>query len=146
MPVDDKKLVEHFILEHAPLLSRAIGKLKNQGLINDDIDVGDLREHGIIGLMKAARSYEGGGERKFHNHALDSIYKHMRQHIADSDPIHQSVRRQAKKFENENREVAPVKNISPEQMAQEKATAGQPKEVKPGAAPQSTAPVKPPKS
>lgn len=113
MPVDDKKLIEHFILEHAPLLSRAIGKLKNQGLINDDIDVGDLREHGIVGLMKAARSFEPGGERKFHNHALDSIYKHMRQHIADSDPIHQSIRRQAKKFDAENKEMAPVKNIAP---------------------------------
>ena len=133
MPVDDKKLVEHFILEHAPLLSRAIGKLKNQGLITDEIDIGDLREHGLVGLMKAARSFEPGGERKFHNHALDSIYKHMRQHIADSDPIHQSIRRQAKKFDAENKEMAPVKNITPPSQSQVSAPkqAGEQPDTKP---------------
>lgn len=130
MPVDDKKLVEHFILEHAPLLSRAIGKLKNQGLISSEIDEGDLREHGIIGLMKAARSFQQGGERKFHNHALDSIYKHMRQHIADSDPIHQSVRRQAKKFKADNPEdVAPVKDVTPKKEAAPQTTAAPQKET-----------------
>lgn len=96
MPVDDKDVMEHFILEHAPLLSRVVNRLKNQGMIHSNVDESGLREHGLVGLFKAARSYDRASQRSFKNHALESIYTHMRDYLSEQDPIHPSLRRKSR--------------------------------------------------
>lgn len=110
---DDKhNHMEHFLLEHAPLLRRAVNQLKAGGHLHEglSIDEADLREHGIVGLLKAARSWEPGtSDKKWHNFALDSIKTHMHQHIKDQDPVHRKLRSQAKQMAPQGEQPATPK-------------------------------------
>lgn len=97
---DNKNLMNHFLIEHAPLFKRAVNKLKSAGHFHDglNIDENDLKEHGMVGLMKAASTWESGtSDKKWHNYALKGIMDHMHQHIKNQDPVHRRLRAEAKK-------------------------------------------------
>jgi DNA-directed RNA polymerase specialized sigma subunit len=77
-PLDDpnnKKKLEHFLIEHAPLINLHANKLKNAGYLPPDTDMGDVHMAGVHGLMDALEKYhpDTAGGKKFTDYAHSRI-------------------------------------------------------------------------
>lgn len=102
--MDRDKLINHFIVEHGPLLRQAFNSLKAHPDVHvpDDLTAGDLAHIGVIGLMKAASKWKSGSsDAKWHNFARNGITAAMREHLKQYDPINPSLRRKAAKLKNQ---------------------------------------------
>lgn len=117
MPKSPDKIMNHFLIEHAPLIRRAFNQLKAAGHWHDNLglDKEELHEHAIAGLMKAAKTWEkGSSDAKWHNYALRSIRTHMHQRIKDHDPVHRRLRVQAKKLAPQEEKPGVTESKPPE--------------------------------
>lgn len=98
-PLDDpknKEKINHFLIEHAPLINLYVKKLKNEGMIPKDIDHSDLHLAGFQGLMEALHRYDPKVGANFQTYAGTRIRGKMLDHVASQDYIPKNVRTQAK--------------------------------------------------
>ena len=108
MPQDDDKigqeLLNHILLEYAPLINLHAKKLKNEGLIPEGIDHNDLHVEGFKGLVDALHKYDPklatnpNSKNPFAAYAQHRIRGKMLDHIASNDPVPKHVRYAAKQM------------------------------------------------
>ena len=116
-PLDDpdkKKMLEGFMVEHAPLINMHANKLKNAGFIPDGVDVTDIHMAGIHGLMDALHKYDpkAGGGKKFADYAHSRIRGSMLDHVKDHSGVPKHLITQAKNLRA--LESQPVETKTPE--------------------------------
>ncbi len=94
---DNRKHLDHFIFEHAPLISRQIRKLKAKGQIPSSVDQNDLIVAGVNGIMHAAHRYDPKTGVPFANFANTHIASRILDHIVASGDIPKELMVQAKR-------------------------------------------------
>ncbi len=97
---NDKKHLNNFIADHAPLINLHVKKLQNAGKIPGGIDVDDLHMAGVHGLMDALHRYDPKSEASFATYASTRIRGRMLDHVTSQDYIPKSVRQAAKKIKD----------------------------------------------
>lgn len=98
-PLDDpsnKKLFNHFLLSHAPLINLHLKKLKNEGKIPEGIDPNDLHMEGFYGLVDALHKYNPELGASFSTYAAHRIRGKMLDHLASIDPVGKTARTRVK--------------------------------------------------
>lgn len=104
---DDKKgqeLLNHLLVEYAPLIRLHAHKLKNEGLIPESIDVNDLHVEGYKGLVDALQKYQHnpsispGSKNPFAAYAKSRIRGKMLDHISSHDSVPKHMRYKAKQL------------------------------------------------
>lgn len=104
----NQKLINDFLVEHAPLIHKHINVLKSKGLVPPNIDETDLHFAGFHGLMDALHKYDSDvasrtagkeGQNVFSKYAERRIQGKMLDHIAAQDVIPKSARIKAKNLE-----------------------------------------------
>lgn len=100
-PLDDpnnKKKLEHFLIEHAPLINFHANKLKKAGYIPPELDVNDIHMAGVHGLMDAIHKYkpDTAGGKKFTDYAHSRIHGSMLDHIKNITGVPKHLTTQAK--------------------------------------------------
>ena len=100
-----------FVGDHLHLFTKAIKKLKNEGMVTPETDLSMLHEAGFHGLWAAFHAYDktAFGGTEFKRYAGPKIYGTMKCAITKDHPIPQYVRQQAKNLKNLS--AAPVKQI-----------------------------------
>ena len=93
--------INHFITEHAPLISLHIKQLRNAGKIPSHIEDDDLHFAGVHGLMDALHKFEPDRGHKFSTYAGQRIRGMILDHAASQDVIPKHIRQQAKQFKTE---------------------------------------------
>ena len=96
-PKNQAKL-NHFILEHMPLVNLHIKKLRNSGKIPEHIEDEDLHFEGIHGLIDALHRFDDKMGVKFSTYAGRRIAGKMLDHASSQDVIPKHIRAEAKKF------------------------------------------------
>lgn len=101
----NQKLLNDFLIEHAPLIQKHINILKSKSMIPPSVDPEDLHFAGFHGLMDALSKYNHDvarntsskeGQNVFGKYAERRIQGKMLDHIAAQDPVPKSMRTQAK--------------------------------------------------
>lgn len=100
----NQKILNDFLIEHAPLIHKHINVLKSKGLVPPNIDEADLHFAGFHGLMDALHKYDtdiasrtgGTPENAFSKYAEQRIKGKMLDHIASRDEIPKVLRTRAK--------------------------------------------------
>lgn len=104
----NQKLINDFLIEHAPLIQKHINVLKSKGLIPPNVDQEDLHFAGFHGLMDAlhkfdpevaARTQSKEGQNVFSKYAERRIQGKMLDHIAAQDQVPKVMRTKAKNLE-----------------------------------------------
>ena len=104
----NQKLIEGFLIEHAPLIQKHINVLKSKKLIPPTVEDDDLHFAGFHGLVDALHKYNPDvasrtvgkeGENAFAKYAEKRIMGKMLDHIAAQDPIPKTARIRAKNLE-----------------------------------------------
>lgn len=112
----NQKLINDFLVEHAPLIQKHINVLKSKGLIPQNVDEEDLHFAGFHGLMDALHKYDHDvasrtstkeGENVFGKYAEQRIKGKMLDHIASQDPIPKRARIKAKNLDAMKQPVQP---------------------------------------
>lgn len=104
----NQKLIQDFLLEHAPLINKHINVLKSKGMVPPNVDAEDLHFAGFHGLMDALHKYSPDvasrtttkeGDNAFAKYAEQRIKGKMLDHIAAQDAIPKVARIRAKNLE-----------------------------------------------
>lgn len=104
----NQKLINDFLVEHAPLIHKHINILKSKGLVPSNIDESDLHFAGFHGLVDALHKYDHNvatrtsskpDENLFSKYAERRIQGKMLDHIASQDHIPKSLRIKAKNLD-----------------------------------------------
>ncbi len=104
----NQKLINDFLVEHAPLIQKHINVLKSKGLIPPNVDQEDLHFAGFHGLMDALHKFDPEvasrtstkeGQNVFGKYAERRIQGKMLDHIAAQDQIPKSMRTKAKNLD-----------------------------------------------
>lgn len=105
----NQKLLNDFLVEHAPLIQKHINILKSKGVVPPHIDPEDLHFAGFHGLMDALHKYSHDvasktstkeGENVFAKYAERRIQGKMLDHLAEQDAIKKRERIRAKNLES----------------------------------------------
>jgi RNA polymerase sigma factor FliA len=113
----NQKLINDFIVEHAPLIEKNINVLKSKGKIPPNIEEEALHSVGFHGLMDALHKYDHNvasrtsnkeGENAFAKYAEQRIKGKMLDHIASQDPIPKRARIRAKNLEGLSQQTTPT--------------------------------------
>lgn len=92
----NQKLLNDFLVEHAPLIQKHINILKSKGMVPPHIDAEDLHFAGFHGLMDALHKYDHDvasrtsskeGENVFSKYAERRIQGKMLDHLAEQDGV-----------------------------------------------------------
>ncbi len=115
-PLDDpknKKILEGFIIEHAPLINFHANKLQRAGLIPPGIEADDLHMAGLHGLIDALHKYDPAvaekNGKKFTDYAHSRIRGMMLDHVKDAGGIPKHLITQAKNLKALEGQMNPVK-------------------------------------
>lgn len=101
----NKKLLDDFMVEHAPLINKHINILKSQGKIPQNVQEEDLHMAGFHGLMDAihkfdpevaSRTSNKEGQNVFAKYAERRIQGKMLDHIVSVGDIPKSKQKRAK--------------------------------------------------
>lgn len=112
----NQKLINDFLIEHAPLIHKHINVLKSKGLIPKGVDEEDLHFAGFHGLMDALHKYDSDvasrtaskeGQNVFSKYAERRIQGKMLDHIAAQDHIPKTARIKAKNLEALKQKAVP---------------------------------------
>ena len=104
----NQKLINDFLIEHAPLIQKHINVLKSKKLIPPNVEDDDLHFAGFHGLMDALHKYSHDvagrtkgkeDENVFSKYAEQRIKGKMLDHIAAQDQIPKTARIRAKNLE-----------------------------------------------
>lgn len=104
----NQKMIQDFLLEHAPLINKHINILKSKGMLPPNVDPEDLHFAGFHGLMDALHKYSHDvasrttskeGDNPFSKYAEQRIKGKMLDHIAAQDAIPKVARIRAKNLE-----------------------------------------------
>lgn len=95
---ENKRKIDHFIAEHAPLIKRQINKLKNEGKIPSSVDPNDLVVAGFNGIMQAVHRYDAKAGTAFAHFANTHIRNRILDHIVASGDIPKELMVQAKRY------------------------------------------------
>ncbi len=95
---DNRRHLDHFIFEHAPLIQRQIHKLKAEGKIPSSVDPNDLIVSGVNGIMHAAHRYDPKTGTPFAHFANTHIRSRILDHIVHTGDIPKELMVQAKRF------------------------------------------------
>jgi RNA polymerase sigma factor FliA len=111
----NKNKIDHFITEHAPLVSLHIKKLRRAGRIPPHINDEDLHSVGVHGLMEALHKFQPERGHKFHTYAGERIKGLVLDHCAAQDEVPKHIRQEGKAFEanlaaQKEQEKAPKEN------------------------------------
>lgn len=102
---NNRKLLDDFMSEHAPLIHKQVNVLKSKGKIPLGVQPEDLHMHGFLGLMDALHKYDHTvasnratkeGENTFSKYAERRIQGKILDHIASQDQIPKVARTRAK--------------------------------------------------
>lgn len=116
-PLDDpdkKKHLEHFLIEHAPLINYHANKLKNAGFIPPEVELNDIHMAGVHGLMDAIHKYkpDAAGGKKFTQYAHSRIRGSMLDHIKETSGVPKHLSTQAKNLRAMEGKPAEIKTGS----------------------------------
>lgn len=101
----NKKLLDDFMVEHAPLIHKHINVLKSQGKIPSHVQEEDLHMAGFHGLMDALHKFDPEvasrlstkeGENAFAKYAEQRIRGKMLDHIVATGDIPKTAQKKAK--------------------------------------------------
>jgi DNA-directed RNA polymerase specialized sigma subunit len=102
---NNKKLLDEFMIEHAPLINKHINVLKSQNKIPPHVQEEDLHLAGFKGLMEAVHKFDPEiasrlsskeGENVFAKYADKKIRGHMLDHVVSTGEIPKSHQKRAK--------------------------------------------------
>jgi len=102
---NNKKMLDEFMIEHAPLINKHINILKSQGKIPPHVQEEDLHMAGFHGLMDAVHKFDPEvasrlstkeGENAFSKYADRRINGKMLDHIVSTGDIPKSQQKRAK--------------------------------------------------
>lgn len=105
--------VEHLIQEHAPLVRRLALRLASR--LPSNVDVDDLIQAGMLGLLDAARRYKAQVGAKFTSYASTRINGAMIDELRNQDWLPRSTRAAAKKLEDAVRQTTQTLGRQPEE-------------------------------
>lgn len=94
---------DDLVREHAPLVKRIAHHL--MGRLPDSVQVDDLIQAGMIGLLEAARKYDGGKGASFETYAGIRIRGAMLDEIRKGDWAPRSVHRNSRRISDAIRQV-----------------------------------------
>jgi DNA-directed RNA polymerase specialized sigma subunit len=123
----NKKMLDDFMIEHAPLINKHINILKSQSKIPPHVQEEDLHLAGFKGLMEAVHKYDHNiasrlsnkeGENLFAKYADQKIRGHMLDHVVASGDIPKSHLQRAKNIsllpsDGEEEKESTVNPVSP---------------------------------
>lgn len=101
----NKKMLDEFMIEHAPLIHKHISILKSQNKIPPHVQEEDLHMAGFRGLMEAVHKFDPEiasrlsskeGENVFAKYADKRIRGHMLDHVVATGEIPKSHQKRAK--------------------------------------------------
>ncbi len=95
---ENKRKIDHFISEHAPLIQKQINKLKAEGKIPSSVDPNDLVVSGFSGIMQAVHRYDAKTGTPFAHFANTHIRNRILDHIVNTGDIPKELMVQAKRF------------------------------------------------
>ena len=98
---------DDLVREHAGLVKRIAHHL--MGRLPDSVQVDDLIQSGMIGLLEAARKYDGGKGASFETYAGIRIRGAMLDEIRKGDWAPRSVHRNARRIQDAIKQVEAVK-------------------------------------
>lgn len=98
---------DDLVREHAGLVKRIAHHL--MGRLPDSVQVDDLIQSGMIGLLEAARKYDGGKGASFETYAGIRIRGAMLDEIRKGDWAPRSVHRNARRIQDAIKQVESVK-------------------------------------
>lgn len=115
-PKDPKNLQHYLMVTHAPLINKTIKSLKAAGHIPEHMEDWEFHQEGIRGLMEALRDYKPSvtenikseSSNPFATFASSRIRGRIQDHAQSMHMIPKHIRQQAKRFEAQNKETAPV--------------------------------------
>lgn len=102
---ENKKMLDMFMIEHAPMIHKHINVLKSQNKIPPHVQEEDLHMVGFRGLMEAVHKFDPEiasrlsskeGENVFAKYADKKIRGHMLDHIVSTGDIPKSHQKRAK--------------------------------------------------
>ena len=93
---ESQKLINDFLIEHAPLINLHVKKLMNEGKIPQGIDPTDLHTAGFHGLMEALHRYDPKVGANFSTYAGRRVAGKMLDHVASLDEVPKTARIRAK--------------------------------------------------
>lgn len=107
--------MNHFIVEHAPLISLHLKQLRSAGKLPSHLEDEDLHSFGVQGLIEALHKYNPERGVKFSTYAGQRIRGLILDHASAEGPIPKHIRTQAKKLQSkpQSESAAPVKDITP---------------------------------
>ena len=122
---NNKKMLDAFIIEHAPLINKHINILKSQKKIPPYVQDEDLHLAGIKGLMQAVHKFDPeiasrmatkAGDNLFTKYADKKIRGHMLDHVASSGDIPKTHQQRAKNLNRlaSEQEASPAVVTQPE--------------------------------
>lgn len=129
MPLKDpknKKKIEDFLIEHAPLIGRTIGSLKKKGHIPADTDMSKVNYAGFYGLMDAIKKYDpeagsklqsGQDENPFVKYAQFRISGKILDHVHGLSKIPKNLKTRAKNLELLDRQQRSSEATTPDETA-----------------------------
>lgn len=106
----NKKILNDFMSEHAPLIHKQVKVLKASGKIPTHIEDEDLHFAGIHGLMDAVHKYDHGVAARMHRGEENPFVKYAEQrirgkmldHAAAQDAIPKHLRTRAKNLASQD--------------------------------------------
>ena len=125
---ENKKLIDAFMVDHAPLINKHINVLRSQGKIPPHVDEDDLHMAGFHGLMDALHKYDHGvagrlaansNQNVFAKYAEKRIRGRMLDHIVSSGEIPKSHLVRAKNLSllpSDPQETSPESDKTPPAM------------------------------
>lgn len=99
--------VDELIRQHAPLVKRIAHHML--GRLPDSVQVDDLIQSGMIGLLEAARKYDGGKGASFETYAGIRIRGAMLDEIRRGDWAPRSVHRNSRRISDAIKQIESVK-------------------------------------
>lgn len=91
-----QKLLNQFLVEHAPLINLHVKKLQREGKIGPHIDPTDLHEAGFHGLVEALHRYDPNVGAAFGTYAGTRIRGKMLDHVVSSGEVPKTLQTRAK--------------------------------------------------
>jgi DNA-directed RNA polymerase specialized sigma subunit len=101
----NKKMLDDFMIEHAPMIHKHINVLKSQNKIPPHVQEEDLHMAGYRGLMEAVHKFDPEiasrlsnkeGENAFAKYADKKVRGHMLDHVVSTGDIPKSHQKRAK--------------------------------------------------
>lgn len=121
MTYDNKGFIQSnkqdLIREYTPLVKKIAGSLNKK--LNYLVDIEDLMQSGMLGLMEAIDKFTHNKNAKFETYASTRIYGSIMDELRKSDPLSQEDRHMLKVIDNTTKKLETTGKIKDSEIAHE---------------------------